>query len=154
MTTQLLKEGAKLSAPDRFGRTPLMAAAIFNANPAVTETLLRAGADIEAQDSDGLTPRMAAAWHNPNANVIATLLKAHANIAAVAKNGLTVLFVAAARTQNPEVITTLLKAGAGQLKRPTRSDSPDVRSAVKCKPTTSCSPCHERRGKWTLATNG
>ena len=50
----LLKAGAKASAANKYGSTPLLEAAV-RGNPVVIEKLLKAGADVKAGNGDGQT---------------------------------------------------------------------------------------------------
>ena len=113
----LVAGGADVRARDRFGNTPLHAAA-ENATPAAVRALVQAGADIDAPQGEaggysrgGPTPLHSAA-SNPNPEVAATLLEAGADVAARASPwGGTPLHVAA-RNPNPAVAALLLDAGA------------------------------------------
>ena len=51
----LLKAGADIEARDKYGRTPLMFAAMRNKNPEVIEALLKAGANAKVKDKKGKT---------------------------------------------------------------------------------------------------
>ena len=53
--TDCLRSGADLEARAEDGSTPLHAAAVYTANPAVITALLDAGADLEARAEGGLT---------------------------------------------------------------------------------------------------
>lgn len=88
-----LNNGADVNAPDKDGKTPLMAAA-FNPNSEVIVTLLKAGANINAQDNDGGTPLIWAAAFNQNPDVILMLLRAGADPKAKTKEGQTALDLA------------------------------------------------------------
>jgi ankyrin repeat protein len=102
--------GADVNAPDKDGKTPLIAAT-FNTNAGVLSVLLKAGANVNARQNDGGTALMAAAVSNP-AEVITMLLKAGARINDQDHDGGTPLIWAAVFNPNPDVILVLLKAGA------------------------------------------
>ncbi len=114
----LLEAGADVHARDRFGYTPLHAAA-RNATAAAVRVLLEAGPDLQVRNRErayfysrgGSTPLHIAA-SNPNPEVTAVLLEAGANVAARAfPFGATPLHVAALNP-NPAVAALLLEAGA------------------------------------------
>jgi len=73
------------------GKTPLMCAAKFNANPEAIAVLLKAGADIEAQNYHGWTALVYAAKNNRNPEVVMTLLSAGADAKVTDDYGQTVL---------------------------------------------------------------
>lgn len=116
--TALVAAGADVHARDRFGYTPLHAAA-RNATAAAVRVLLEAGPDLQARNRErayfysrgGSTPLHIAA-SNPNPEVTAALIEAGANVAARAfPFGATPLHLAALNP-NPAVAALLLEAGA------------------------------------------
>lgn len=74
----LLKAGAKVNQPDRFGRTPLYWAA-FNSHTECVKMLLKAKADAKSADSDNRTALYWAAERG-NADCVKMLIKAGADI--------------------------------------------------------------------------
>ncbi len=116
--TALLEAGADVHARDRFGYTPLHAAA-RNASAAAVRVLLETGPDLNARNRDGnyiyfrggSTPLHIAA-SNPNPEVTAALIEAGANVRSRAfPLGTTPLHIAALNP-NPAVAALLLEAGA------------------------------------------
>jgi ankyrin repeat protein len=112
-----IKNGADVNAPDKNGKTALMAAA-FNPDAGVFTALLTAGASVNAKQNDGGTALMYAAVSSPP-SVITALLNAGANVNDQDKDGGTPLIWAAIFNQDPDVILFLLKAGAVQKARTT-----------------------------------
>ena len=100
-----------LKLEDTNGATPLMYAALCDANPDVITALLKAGAAINARANAGSTALMWAPISNPNPEVTTVLLKADADVNARDMNCVTALMWAAISNLNPEVITTLLRVG-------------------------------------------
>lgn len=76
--TLLLKAGAKVNQPDRFGRTPLYWAA-FNSHTECVKMLLKAKADAKSADSDNRTALYWAAERG-NADCVKMLIKAGADV--------------------------------------------------------------------------
>ena len=74
----LLKAGAKVNQPDRFGRTPLYWAA-FNSHTECVKMLLKAKADAKMADSDNRTALYWAAERG-NADCVKMLIKAGADV--------------------------------------------------------------------------
>ena len=74
----LLKAGAKVNQPDRFGRTPLYWAA-FNSHTECVKMLLKAKADAKSADSDNRTALYWAAERG-NADCVKMLIKAGADV--------------------------------------------------------------------------
>ena len=97
------------------GETALMAAAAYNAAPAVLQALIAAGADAQHPDATGTTALMAAAI-NPNADITQTLLDAGAEVDARDDWGGTALLGAAAFNQNLDVVRLLLHAGPTRMR--------------------------------------
>lgn len=123
---QDLQNGADVNKKDRWGITPLMAAAGSNPDPEVIITLLRAGANVNARDNHGWTPLMAAAGINENPKVIITLLRAGADVKAQDTYGNTVLMCAAKNPalRNTPVYQQLAAAAQGTAGRaPTRQQT-------------------------------
>ena len=111
--SRCIRAGADPNVPDKYQRTPLDLAAIFNKNPAVITTLLKAGANPNVRANSQRSPLHYAAGHNKNPAVITTLLKAGIDPNVRDKYQLTPLHWAALLNENPAVIiTALLKAGA------------------------------------------
>ena len=108
-----LRSGADLEARNKYGRTPLHYAAMFNGNPAVTNLLMEAGADPNVRDQRSRTPLHGAARANENLAVITALLDAGAELdVRSGLDGGTPLHRAAAANENAAVIDALLAAGA------------------------------------------
>ena len=108
---QLSTKARTFKARDTNGATPLMYAALCDANPDVITALLKAGAAINARANAGSTALMWAPISNPNPEVTTVLLKADADVNARDMNCVTALMWAAISNLNPEVITTLLRVG-------------------------------------------
>jgi len=106
----LVNNGAIVSAPDQFGRTPLHRAV---ASPSMVAFLIRAGADVNAADVFGRTPLHEAL---PYAESVVLLLEAGADIAARDFHGNTPLertLRYGTGSRNRQVIELLIAAGAG-----------------------------------------
>jgi ankyrin repeat protein len=104
---QLLQKGANIEAKDKYGRTPLMVADIYD-NTNVMKLLLDKGANIEAKDKYDKTPLIAAATYG-KVEVVKLLLDKGANIAAE-HDGETSLILAA-NEGKVEVVKLLLDRG-------------------------------------------
>lgn len=107
---RLMENGAVVSAPDEFGRTPLHFAVPY---PDVVALLLRSGAEPDAPDMFGRTPLHAAL---PYPETVVLLLDAGADITArdfLGKTPLERTLRYGTRSRNLEVIDLLLGAGAG-----------------------------------------
>ena len=83
----LINAGANLEARDRYGFTPLYAAAMFNKNPEIIKALVDAGANPNARNKWENTPLHRAAMSNQNPEVIQALVDAGANPNARNKKG-------------------------------------------------------------------
>ncbi len=70
VVAELVKAGADVNTPNRYGITPLMTAIAFDAEETrIMERLLDAGADVNAQDKGGTTALMVAARYSRKAAV-------------------------------------------------------------------------------------
>ncbi len=110
IAAQLLENGARVSAPDHFGRTPLHRAV---RSPSMAALLLDAGAVVNAADVFGRTPLHEAL---PYPDTVRLLLDAGADVAAEDFMGNTPLdrtLRYGTGSRNRTVITLLLEAGAG-----------------------------------------
>lgn len=106
----LLKAGARPSARNQFGSTPLMEAASVG-HTEIIRLLLKAGADVESPNFEGQTALMAVA-RTGNAEAARLLLRAGANPnARESWGGQTAIMWAAAR-RHPEMIRLLARSGA------------------------------------------
>ncbi|MFW5880438.1 MAG: ankyrin repeat domain-containing protein [Spirochaetota bacterium] len=106
----LVSNGANVSAPDQFGRTPLHRAV---ASPSMVAFLIRAGANVNAADVFGRTPLHEAL---PYTESVVLLLDAGADIEARDFHGNTPLKRAlryGTGSRNRQVIELLIAAGAG-----------------------------------------
>ena len=94
------------------GMRPLMAAALFNRDPAVVTVLAEAGAAVNVCSGDGTTPLMLSVFGNAP-EVVAALLDAGADITATTGGeGLTALALAASCNPDPRMTELLLARGA------------------------------------------
>lgn len=118
----LLDAGAKLSARDKHGATPLHYAAAFSPNPATASALLEAGARVSTTDKTGSTPLHDAAG-NGNAAVVMVLLAAGAELTAQDRKGDTPLHRAVAYGHS-DVAAVLLDAGGQTAVRNRRGKTP------------------------------
>ena len=109
-----IAKGADVNSQDDDGWTPLMAAAGYNANPAVIELLLKAGADVNAWDSMSMTALSWAAMRSSNPQVIKVLLEAGADVESADVGGDTPLMFAAWYNPSPAVLSALLAARPNQ----------------------------------------
>jgi ankyrin repeat protein len=110
MAASLLKAGAAVDAPNRYGVRPSYLAA-ENGDAAMLHALLEAGADPNAVFAEGETVLMTAA-RTGNVATLEALLEAGADVnAKEGRDGQTALMWAAAADNGPAV-TALLKAGA------------------------------------------
>ncbi len=105
----MIDDGAYVNATDKYGQTPLHAAAGLG-KAKVIPVLLKAGADVNAKEKTGFTPLHAAA-NNGQAKIISILVQAGADVNAKSDGGFTPLH-AAAFFGKAEVISVLVKAGA------------------------------------------
>ena len=105
----LLTAGADVNAKNKWGSTPLHAAAREGHTEAV-RLLLEAGADVNAENEDGETPLHWAAWEG-HTDVVRLLLAAGADVNAKDKDVRTPLHLAA-KKERPDVVRLLLEAGA------------------------------------------
>ncbi|MDR2214603.1 MAG: ankyrin repeat domain-containing protein [Nevskiaceae bacterium] len=116
---RLLAEGADVRAPNAFGATPMMLAAV-TADTQMIRTLLDAGADAESTNAEGQTALMVVA-RTGNVEAAQLLLRKGAKVNAKESwGGQDALMWAAAQSQ-PEMIAFLLSKGA----------QVDVRSTVR-----------------------
>lgn len=113
----LVAAGAR--ADDTGGLSPLMYAAEYNPEPAVSEALIAAGADVKANLGYAMLARPAltyAAQYNENPAVIADLVargaKVDAKVSVLDNMGFTPLMYAAQYNRNPAVVEQLVKEGA------------------------------------------
>ncbi len=106
----LLRAGAKVTAADNYGVTPLSLASL-NADAAMIESLIRAGADPKSANPDGETALMTAA-RTGSAEAVKTLLD-HGAIVDAKENvrGQTALMWAVVEN-HPEVVRLLHQRGA------------------------------------------
>ena len=118
----LLDAGAKLSARDKRGATPLHYAAAFSPNPATVSALLEAGARASITDKMDSTPLHDAAG-NGNAAVVMVLLDAGAELITRDRKGDTPLHRAVAHGHS-DVAAVLLDAGAQVMVRNRRGKTP------------------------------
>ena len=87
--TRCLKAGARVTARDKTGQTPLHVAARHGRNPAVVAVLVEAGARAGARDETGGTPLHAAALKSGSPGMVKALLEAGADAAARDEKGKT-----------------------------------------------------------------
>ncbi|GAB6098370.1 hypothetical protein JCM16358_02490 [Halanaerocella petrolearia] len=108
----LIKQDININQKDKYGKTPLMWAAMINNNPEVIRLLIKAGAKINLKDKDGRTPLMHAAKTNKNPKIATTLLKNGASPHSRSnKTGKTALMFAL-EEDRPKMIKSLIKAGS------------------------------------------
>ncbi len=108
--TKLIRAGADVKAPNRYGMLPLTLAC-QNGNIALIELLLKSGADPNAPVPGGETPLMTAA-RTGKVNAVSLLIAKGAKVEAKeARRSQTALMWAAAEG-NTEVVEVLLAAGA------------------------------------------
>jgi len=110
IASRLIENGALVSAPDHFGRTPLHRAV---RSPSMVALLLDAGAAVNTADVFGRTPLHEAL---PYPDTVGLLLAAGADVAAEDFMGNTPLdrtLRYGTGSRNRTVITLLLEAGAG-----------------------------------------
>ena len=110
----LVKAGADPEARNRYGFTPLQAAAGANTNPEIMAALVKEGItlDVQERDSRGRTLLHWASRSNTNPDVLAFLLEQGANLNLQDELGWTPLHWAAGSNRNPEIITDLIERGA------------------------------------------
>lgn len=122
---RLVRAGASVAVPDKFGNKPIHQAATWNADPAVLHALLAAGADVNAEDGVGNTPLHRAAYWNSNAEVTTLLLQAGAKPHAPGQDGNTPLHYALRRpSPQPKAVRALLAAGADPETRNAHGETP------------------------------
>jgi hypothetical protein len=110
MAAGLIENGAVVSAPDQFGRTPLHRAV---ATPTMVEFLISAGADVNVADVFGRTPLHEAL---PYPETVELLLEAGADITArdfIGNTPLDRTLRYGTGSRNRRVIELLIAAGAG-----------------------------------------
>ncbi|KAM0416002.1 hypothetical protein ACHAPT_013029 [Fusarium lateritium] len=101
----LLEKGADITAVDKNGLIPLIAASA-GGHMEVVKLLLEKGADITAIDNGGWAPLITAS-NNGHMDVVKLLLEKGADVTAVDNDGLTPL-IAASRNDHIEVVKLLL----------------------------------------------
>lgn len=116
----LLAHGANSEETNEYGETPLMRAAFWGNNRAVS-SLIKHRANIEAKNNSGFTPLLAVSWASGRVTIegyalhpletMLVLLKNHANIDAQTNKGKTALMFAA-KYNNPKLAAMLLRYGA------------------------------------------
>ena len=122
---RLVRAGASVALPDKFGNKPIHQAATWSADPAVLHALLAAGADVNAEDGIGNTPLHRAAYWNNNAAITTLLLQAGAKPNASGQDGNTPLHYALRRpSPQPKAVRALLAAGADPQTRNARGETP------------------------------
>ena len=118
---QLVERGADKDKRNRFGWTPLFAAA-FSGHLNVVQYLAEQGADKEARDNDGWTPLYLAVF-NGHMNVVQYLLEQGENKVARDDGGWTPLHAAACRN-NYNIVKYLIQQGADLTARTDENTTP------------------------------
>ncbi|AEC01360.1 ankyrin repeat domain-containing protein [Parasphaerochaeta coccoides] len=109
----LLMKGADANCHNEWGMTPLMLAAQYNKNVAVTKALLAAGADIREVEPKYCSNALhLAADKAENPKVIEALLDAGADLNVRNYLGETPLIMAVNANPETRIVSTLLKEGA------------------------------------------
>jgi hypothetical protein len=106
----LFEAGASPTAPDKRGRTPLMAA-VQSGNPEAIRFLIDTGADVNARDQLQGTALLRAAGTFGDLESVQVLLSAGADVNVQDKNGMTPLMWAA-RWGDAQRVEALVEAGA------------------------------------------
>ena len=109
MYQALMQAGAKASAQDTAGRTPLLAAC-EGGSLEICEALIKAGVDASVQDERGRTPLLAACERG-SFEICEALIEAGAGVSVQDKRGRTPLLAACERGSS-EIYEALIKAGA------------------------------------------
>ena len=109
---RLVGEPGPINGQDRFGRTPLHVAALWNEGPETIRALLDAGAGIGARAKGGWTALHDAAEGNQHPGVIEMLVGRGANVDERDAKKKTPLHYAASSNDNPAIIAALVAAGA------------------------------------------
>jgi len=110
----LLQQGAKISAPDDRGTTPLMHAATTYGRLDIIKTLVAAGADIHHADGEGARAfRQVIEVPYPNAlTALTSLLQVGADPNWQVQNGYSALFYSIEIRPNAEIVAALVHAKA------------------------------------------
>ncbi len=113
----LLDNGADVEARNRYGETPLIAAAL-HAHADIVKLMLKKGANVEDSDDRGETALIAAACNCASATMnsaydaVKALLEYGADVNARSQDGTTALMAAARGPGNVDTLKLLLDAGA------------------------------------------
>lgn len=126
---QMIEEGAKIEATDKFGDTPLLKATYWG-HLKICELLIDNGADLEAEDDEGSTPIIVACL-NGHVDIVNLLLDKGANMSAKDEEGFTPLHLAC-NEGHIDIVKILVDGGADLMEK--TNDGNTVYSlANKCK---------------------